>query len=201
MIRTVVFDFGKVLASGEGVIEEAAALLGVPEQDYARVYWAGRTAYDAGCSGAEYWTPVLAALGKPTTPEMIDRLARLDARLWAVMRPTARELLRDVRAAGRTVAVLSNAPFSVDLAFADADYAPDADLWFVSASMGIVKPNPAIYTRVEEGTETAADEIAFIDDSALNVSAALRAGWTAHLWSSDADSRAWLTQIGVLPRR
>ena len=44
-------------------------------------------------------------------------------------------------------------------------------------------------------------EIAFIDDSALNVSAALRAGWTAHLWSSDADSRAWLTQIGVLPRR
>ena len=65
----------------------------------------------------------------------------------------------------------------------------------------IVKPNPAIYTRVEEGTETAADEIAFIDDSALNVSAALRAGWTAHLWSSDADSRAWLTQIGVLPRR
>ena len=54
MIRTVVFDFGKVLASGEGVIEEAAALLGVPEQDYARVYWAGRTAYDAGCTDAEY---------------------------------------------------------------------------------------------------------------------------------------------------
>ncbi len=199
MIRTVVFDFGQVLASGTGVIEEASALLDVPPDDYARVYWAGRTAYDAGASDADYWTPVLAALGKPTTPEMVDRLARLDAQLWAVMRPEARALLRDVRAFGRTVAVLSNAPFSVDLAFADADYAQDADLWFVSASMGIVKPNPAIYTRVEEGTQTDPEEIAFIDDNALNVAAALRAGWKAHLWVSDADSRAWLVGIGALP--
>ena len=199
MIRTVVFDFGQVLASGEGVIEEAAALLDVEPAAYERVYWAGRAAYDAGASDTDYWTPILASLGKPTTPEMIDRLTRLDAQLWTVMRPEARALVRDVRATGRTVAILSNAPFSVDLAFADADYATDADLWFVSASMGIIKPNPAIYRRVEEGVQTPPQEIAFIDDNALNVSAALRAGWQAHLWASDADSRAWLTTLGVLP--
>ena len=48
MIRAVVLDLGGVLASGEGVTAEPAALLGVPEEEFARLYWEGRTDYDLG---------------------------------------------------------------------------------------------------------------------------------------------------------
>lgn len=41
-------------------------------------------------------------------------------------------------------------------------------------------------------------EIAFIDDKQANVDGALAVGWHAHLWVSDADTRAWLETLGVL---
>ena len=44
-------------------------------------------------------------------------------------------------------------------------------------------------------------EIAFIDDKQANVDGALAVGWHAHLWVSDADTRAWLETLGVLRPR
>ena len=201
MIRAVVFDLGGVLASGEGVIDEPARLLGVDPAAFEELYWAGRAAYDAGASDREYWTPILGGVGKPAAVETIQQLARADAELWLEVRPEARALVRDVRRAGRTVAVLSNAPFNVDNALLDSDFAEEADYWFVSASMGVMKPDLATYLRVGEVLDLEAYEIAFIDDRPENVAGAERAGWAAHLWSSDADSRAWLKSIGALDPR
>lgn len=201
MIRAVVFDLGGVLASGEGVIDEPARLLGVDPAAFEELYWAGRAAYDAGASDREYWTPILEGVSKPAAVETIQQLARADAELWLEVRPEARALVRDVRRAGRTVAVLSNAPFNVDNALLDSDFAEEADYWFVSASMGVMKPDLATYLRVGEVLDLEAYEIAFIDDRPENVAGAERAGWAAHLWSSDADSRAWLKSIGALDPR
>ena len=201
MIRAVVFDLGGVLASGEGMIDEPARLLGVDPAAFEELYWAGRAAYDAGASDREYWTPILEGVGKPAAVETIQQLARADAELWLEVRPEARALVRDVRRAGRTVAVLSNAPFNVDNALLDRDFAEEADSWFVSASMGVMKPDLATYLRVGEVLDLEAYEIAFIDDRPENVAGAERAGWAAHLWSSDADSRAWLKSIGALDPR
>lgn len=199
MIRCVVFDFGEVIASAPTLFSAPAALLGVDPAAYEALYWQGRHAYDAGCVDAAYWTPILAGLGRPTTPEMIRHLASLDAELWAAgARPEALALLDEVRAAGRTVAVLSNAPFALDLAFADAPYADAADYWFVSASMGVTKPDAAAYVRVQQVVDAEAGEIAFVDDREPNVAKASALGWKAHLWRSDADTRAWLVEIGVL---
>lgn len=44
----------------------------------------------------------------------------------------------------------------------------------------------------------APEEIAFVDDLPANVVAARRAGWQASVWTSDADTRAWLVDLGVL---
>lgn len=198
MIRAVVFDFGEVLSPGEGVLDDAAAMLGVPVAEFAPAYWADRLAYDAGCSDAEYWTPVLQRLGKPVTPEMIHGLAALDGASWAQLPEASRTLLRDVRATGREVGVLSNAPFNVDLAIADSDFTDEADYWFISASMGLTKPSRAAFARVQEVMDVEPAQIAFLDDRQPNVDGALAAGWTAHLWTSQADARAWLTDIGAL---
>lgn len=125
-------------------------------------------------------------------------MARLDASLWARMRPAAREILADVRLGGTKVAILSNAPFVLDMTFAQSDYAEDADYWFVSASMGMSKPDLGVYLRVEEVTECTGGEIAFVDDRPENVHAARERGWLAHLFVSDEDTRSWLAEIGVL---
>lgn len=199
MIRAVVFDLGGVLASGEGVTSEPAKLLGVPEEEFAEHYWALRTDYDAGASDTEYWTPILTAVGKPAAVETVQQLAKLDADLWLRIRPAARATLAAVRKAGRVVAVLTNAPFNLDNALLDADFADEADHWFVSAPMGVGKPDKAAFHRVTEVLELDPAEIAFVDDKTHNVEAAERFGWVAHQWSSDAETRAWLSSIGVIP--
>lgn len=198
MIRAVVFDFGKVLASGAGVHREPARLLGVDEAEFEALYWRDRRAYDEGGSEKAYWAPILTALGKPAAPETVRQLADLDAQLWLDVRPAALALLRDVRAAGRLVAVLSNAPFALDTALFSSDFAEEADYWFVSASMGVTKPHPVAFERVAEVLELAPEEIAFVDDRQPNVEAAAALGWVTHLWQSDAATRAWLVSLGVL---
>lgn len=196
----MVFDFGQVLSSPSELYNAPAARLGVEPAAYEAAYWTGRLAYDQGGTDAEYWTPLLRSLERPTTPELVRELAQLDARLWVEgVRPDALDIVHEVREAGRLVAILSNAPFSLDLAFVDAPYADAADYWFVSASMGVTKPQEPVYFRVEEVLEMQPDEIAFLDDRPANVHAARRAGWQAHLFVDDADTRAWLRELRVLP--
>ncbi len=199
MIRCVVFDLGQVLSSPPGLFTEPAGMLGVEPAAFEALYWDNRVAYDTGGSDAAYWTPLLSALGKPTTPELVRMLAQTDARLWVEgMRPEAWQLMREVRTSGRLVAVLSNAPFALDMALVDAPYGGDADYWFVSASMGFVKPDPAVYERVEEVVELRPDELAFVDDRPANVYGARQAGWEAHLFVDDSDTRTWLQGLSVL---
>lgn len=198
MIRAVVFDLGQVLASGEGIITEPAHLLDVDPDAFARAYWAGRRAYDEGATDVEYWGALLTSLGRPAAIETVQQLAALDAALWLQLRPEARQLLADVRAAGRMVAILSNAPFAIDMALLGADFADEADYWFVSAAMGVTKPHPAAYARVTEVLDLPPSEIAFIDDRPENVTGAEREGWAAHVWVSDSDSRSWLASLDVV---
>lgn len=199
MIRCVVFDLGQVLSSPATLYTEPAALIGVDPAAYEAEYWDGRVEYDTGNSETSYWSPFLTRLGVSPTPERIRALSDMDSRLWVDgMRPEALQILRDVRAAGRLVAILSNAPFAIDMALADAPYADDADYWFVSASMGAAKPAQIVYDRVAEVVELPTDELAFIDDRPDNVHGARQAGWHAHLFVDDADTREWLHSIGVL---
>ncbi|WP_040159476.1 HAD-IA family hydrolase [Nigerium massiliense] len=198
MIRCVAFDYGQVLASPENLFTEPAERLRVDPEAYEKAYWNGRGAYDEGGSDASYWKPLLTSLGVEPHPETIHMMVELDTELWLQMRPEARKLMQDVRAAGCTVAVVSNAPFVLDMGFANADFAEDADYWFVSASMNMTKPNKGVYLRVEEVTEIAPEEIAFIDDRPENVQAAREQGWRAHLFVNDADTREWLEEVGVL---
>ena len=64
--------------------------------------------------------------------------------------------------------------------------------------MGVTKPDPAVYFRVQEVVDLEPAELAFIDDRPANVYGARQAGWEAHLFVDDADTRAWLVGLGVL---
>lgn len=198
MIHAVVFDLGEVLASPPTLFHELGEMIGADADDVAAHYWEDRAAYDAGASDDTYWGGVLVALGVDPEPELITDLARLDARLWTDLRSTARQLLRDVRASGVSVAVLSNSPLAVQAAAEAAPWREDIHHLFISAPLGLTKPDRAFYRLVENRLGVEGAQVAFVDDKQANVDAAAQLGWRTHLWVSDADTRVWLVGLGVL---
>lgn len=93
-------------------------------------------------------------------------------------------LLRKLRAAGVPVHALTNFGHA-PLAMADAAYPflLEFDSRFVSAELGLCKPDPAIYSAVEQRLNIAAEGLLFIDDKPENIAAASARGWQTHLFS------------------
>lgn len=195
MIRFVVFDLGQVLASPADLYRAPAALLGVEPAAYQAVYWTDRRAYDTGGSADGYWRPILGGLGVTPTAELVDRLDAMDAAMWVDVRPSALEVVDTVRGWGLGTALLSNAPLTLGVAVRGAAWVGLFQRVFVSAELGMTKPDPAIFGIVTEQLGVEPGEIAFIDDRAPNVAAAADFGWHAHEWVDDADSLTWLQQV------
>lgn len=198
MIRAVVFDLGQVLSSPPDIHSHPAGLLGVQTEDFVRHYWTGRQGYDEGGPDVDYWGPILTGLGLPDAPETVQLLATTDATIWTRIRPEAEALLADVHATGLPTALLSNAPRALGAAIDAAPWRRHFDLVYVSALIGSAKPKRAIYDHAATDLGVEPAEIAFVDDRPENVDGALAAGWTAHLWRDDTDTRAWLESLGVL---
>ena len=164
-------------------------------------YWTGRQAYDEGGSDADYWGPLLSGLGLAPDAESVALLAGTDATIWTRIRPEAERLLADVAATGLVTGLLSNAPVPLGAAIEAAPWRRHLDRVYVSALIGSAKPKRAIYDHAAADLGVPPAAIAFVDDRPENVEGALAAGWTAHLWQDDADTRAWLTELGVLAER
>ena len=69
----------------------------------------------------------------------------------------------------------------------------------VSAHLGVVKPDPAIYAAVEAATGAAPGDLLFTDDRADNVAAAAARGWRTHLFDGAEGWAARLVAEGLLP--
>ena len=55
---------------------------------------------------------------------------------------------------------------------------------FYSARLGVKKPDPEFFARIQAAVAVAGDELLLVDDSRANVDAAVEAGWGAHLWTA-----------------
>lgn len=199
MEAMIVFDLGGVLSSDAGKEAVTAEILGVPVDTLIGPYWAHRQGYDEGDGNLDYWSKIGADLGIEVDQTMADRLGVADADAWVDIRPTAFQILAELKAADVPTAVLSNAPIEM---YEAIDRAPWRDLVgpvFVSGVLGVAKPSLEIYRHVAQAVDLSSDELYFIDDKSINVHGAIAAGWRPHLWVSDEDTRAWLVTIGVLP--
>lgn len=194
-LDAVVFDFGIVLSSPPGLFDAHARALGVPASLIAQHYEEGRGLWDGGGPAEEYWGPFLERIGLTPTDDLIAQSVATDLAQWLPLRDEAHRILRDCRAAGHRVVVLSNAPVEMAAAMEGADWRADVDDLFVSGPLRLMKPDPEFYRLVAERVGA---RLAFIDDRELNVAAARELGWEAHLWVDDADTRAWLTELGIL---
>ncbi len=195
MIDVIVLDLGGVLSWPPDLYTAPAALLGVDPAAYEAAYWNGRVALDRGEPLAQYWGPLLAAVGVRPTDELVDHLAHYDMALWSRFRPTARELLETIAGWPQRVVILSNAPATLRPAAEASDWYPLVERLFISGELGLVKPDPAIYATIRDELGVPPERIAFIDDRPHNVAGAEAAGWQAHQWLDDADSLAWLREV------
>lgn len=197
-VLTVVFDLGEVLASMTDQLDIAAAELGVSPPDLEPVYWRHRHPYDEGGSDLEYWSRVAADLGVSLRDGQAEELGLADCRSWTRIRSGAEAVLRELHDAGVPTAVLSNAPAVLARALEEAPWRPLVGRCFVSGVLGVAKPDHRIFDQVAEGLGCTPEALAFVDDKEVNVEAAKAAGWRTHWWRGDAETRAWLVELGVL---
>lgn len=193
-----VFDLGGVLAHPDDLLDVVASALGTGPEALSEPYWTNRLPYDNGCAPLPYWSAVAEQLGITITPEKARELALLDCAQWLRIRPQALQNLVDLRQAGHEVFLLSNAPALLDYQLRQTAWASVFTGWIVSGVVGVSKPDEGIYRALERLVSRSDVEFAFIDDRPNNVEGAVAAGWHAHQWISDDDTRAWLVELGLL---
>lgn len=200
-IQAVIFDIGMVLMEWH------------PERFYERVLGAERKAalfqavdlyamnHDLDL-GVDFRDRVYSEAEK--FPEWADEI-RMWHDNWAEFAqpdiPHSARLLRALRAKGIAVHALSN--FGVGTFEVAEDLHPvlkEFDQRYVSGHLGLVKPDPAIYIALEQGTGLAPETLLFTDDRPENIDAAAARGWNTHLFDHPQPFADRLVAEGLLSR-
>lgn len=198
----VVFDYGEVIAQRPpaAAFARLAGLVGAgPEEGRAAAfedgYWRYRDKYDRGMPGLDYWRAVGAGAGVEIGPAEAATLSAADVELWNTLDPRSVELVAELAASGRRLALLSNAPVDHGAAFRTRDWAVPFQHFVISGELGIAKPDPAIWRALVDRLEAPADEVLFLDDRAENVAAAREAGIRAFVWTGTDDARRYIAEF------
>ena len=191
ILRGLVVDWGGVLTGPlHGVVEAWAVSDGIDLEAYSTIMrdWLGEP------YGVEARLNPIHALerGEMTLPDFEERLAAalsartgqaqvaegLLERMFAHFEhaPDMSALVRRARAGGLRTALLSNS-------------------WGISGEVGMRKPEPQIFTHTLDLLGLAAHESVFVDDFALNVTAAVEMGMVGVLHTSYEET---LTELTVL---
>ena len=200
MIRNIVFDMGQVL-----IRFDRQELIGRLDLDAAD----GRTVLNEVLLSPEWSRMDWGEIGDAEAAERI--CARVPERLWEPVRRTVlrwdeplvpvegmEELIRELKAAGYGIYLLSNASLR------HPEYwprVPGADLFdgaVVSALEGAVKPERAIYEALLRRYDLRAEECFFVDDVTLNVVGAMRCGMRGTVFHGDVDElRLHMREAGI----
>jgi FMN phosphatase YigB (HAD superfamily) len=181
LIRAVVWDFGGVLVRTEDPSPRRAVerRLGLhPGGLEALVFRSevGRETALGERTEAELWSWVMGQVGlppdeRPTIEAAFFAGDRLDAQLVAYIRRLRPRYL---------TGLLSNAFLSLRSALKDPFPIGDAfDAIVISAEVGVLKPDPAIYIRILETLGVEPNHAVFIDDFEENCEGARRLGMHA----------------------
>ncbi|MGB8621510.1 MAG: HAD family phosphatase [Paracoccaceae bacterium] len=197
--EAVIFDIGNVLIAWQ------------PERFYDRVIGEARrramfaavdlhAMNDRVDRGADFTRTVYATA--EDNPEFRDEI-RMWHDDWIEMAqpeiPHSVRLLRALRRKGVPVFALSNFGIgSFDVALPHYPFLDEFDRRYISGHMGVTKPDPEIYERVETDCGIAPERLLFADDRADNIAAATTRGWQAHLFDGPSGWARRLVQAGLL---
>lgn len=107
-------------------------------------------------------------------------------------------LLRALRRTGVTVHALSNfGDETFEMAQREYPFLEEFDRRYISARMGMMKPDPAIYAAVEADCGNP-EGLFFTDDRPENIEAAAARGWQVHLFEGAEGLAARFVELGLL---
>jgi putative hydrolase of the HAD superfamily len=196
--RVVVFDYGEVLSLSPSE-EDRQALVevaGAEEEAFWTAYWRHRDELDHGTLAVpDYWVRVGVDLGLDFGPAQLQQLWAKDFRSWVSVEPGSIDILHDLHAGGTRLALLSNAGFDFGDAFRTAPFSRYFEQVFVSAELGLLKPDPEIYRHVAGVLGIDPADMVFVDNKKVNVEGAESIGVTGHHFVGVAQLRAFLTTL------
>lgn len=110
--------------------------------------------------------------------------------------------LRALKAKGIPVYALTNfGDETFDIALKAFPFLREFDKAFVSARLGLIKPDPAIYAVVEEETGIAPERLLFTDDRPENIEAAAARFWQTHPFTGWRPWAEKLVATGLLTKK
>ena len=199
MIRNIVFDIGGVLADFR--IREFLLEKGLDEPVIRRVlkasvmnpYW-GK--FERGEVTEEETLRAFIAADPEIEKEI--RTAFLSLRGMLVMRDYAIPLVRQLKQAGYGVYYLSNySKKAYDECAESLAFMPDMDGGIVSFRVGLTKPDPRMYSTFLQQYGLQAEQCVFVDDTAENVEAAEKLGFTGIRFLSVEQLMSAFLELGI----
>lgn len=194
--RAVIFDFGGVIVRTEyqAPREHLAERLNMTYEDLSRLVFeseSSRLASIGKMTVQAHWAAVAKRLGRP-----VDEAAAIREEFFAgdVLDRELVEFIRSLRPRYKT-GLLSNAwPDTRDY-LVHSQISDAFDEAMISAEVGLMKPDPAIYELVLKRLDVKPNEAAFVDDAAVNVEAARRLGLHGIMFGSPQQARRDLQQL------
>lgn len=200
--RTVIFDYGEVITITPTPADRAviAGLAGVEGEDEAKFwnsYFAHRGPLDQGTGGGVrgYWESIAADIGADWDEARIYQLWTADFRGWLSVNPGTIEILADLKAGGTRLALLSNAGADFGGILRHGPLGEYFEAFFVSGEIGLIKPDPAIYSHALRELGITGAGAVFVDNKEENVRAAESLGITGHVFTSPGKLRAFLQAL------
>lgn len=192
MIKNYIFDFGKVLVNFDpdymtaAYVADPAAAARITPVVFDRLYWdpldrGGITDEEVKAACRARLPEALHAFSDQVYDQWMEHLPLIDG---------MPELVRDVKAAGGRLFLLSN----ISIGFAENWHKvpqlqallSQFDGLVFSGPLGITKPSREIFQYVLDTYGLTAEESIFIDDSDINIRGALDAGIPAYHFDGDA---------------
>jgi len=176
-------DYGEVLALAPSAADRDAleSEVGSGGPGFWSAYWQHRAGYDrADTDTAGYWTQVL---GRAPEAARLRRMAELDTLMWSRPNQASLDAAANAAAQGVKLAVLSNAPARLARELDRLPWLAPFSPRIFSGNVGMIKPEPGIYTLALQALGAAPHDVTFVDDRLENVLAARAAGLRATLFT------------------
>ena len=198
----VVFDVGGVLCPNPvHEFDKVDAEYSLPSGT-AQTYFRGGSAFalcETGQMSLGDFSASVSADIKATHGEVVPA-ARLESMLDACfsdVRPEMMTLLRQLRAAGHQLGLLTNI-YAERREWLRRRFPPDLiDAYGDSSELGLRKPDPHIYVRVLELLGRRACEVVFVDDFIENIEPAKTLGMTTILFQNPLQVGQMLRTVGI----
>ena len=199
----VIFDYGGVLsyAPQREDLAEYARSSGLDESTFLQLYVETREYYGRGAAGYEaHWQGAAKFAGVKISEAAVRQFITRESDLWTRPNPEVLALAREIKAAGRKIAILSNMTFELlAILRAKFDWLDEFDVRIWSCEHGCAKPDDSIYRGCLDALGCDPGDALFFDDRARNVESARRLGIDAHVFESAAQARAIVERGADLP--